>query len=299
MLVVIDDWKASADAEISPTYFTGRVFLAKDLHVADLYRLLSQAAAEIWHASGPRLTSAFLFTSIQFDEIVEQLGQMRTVLIDMLNTAKAFESPEIVERWNALQVNSEVARTWPKNNAHAIAFFRYVDFLAGFLAELVPKIRARFLVDTMDWLNPGIGEPVGEEPGLQALGWGERGMTAELVMISDKNAAGAKRYLPLLGLVDSEAWAFGRLQSLKFRDGTTVGERLIEWRDRGALRTERVFTDDEYDQLVAPHMNHHQLLRYWEMWAQWGLLGRVVSLAESDSASMQQARAAAVLDLQP
>jgi len=295
-VVVIDDWKAGvATAVDSPTYFAGRIFMADDPKVGDLCGLLAEAGADRWHASGDRATTEFLFSSPFFDEIVMLVGGMKSILVDMLNGARAFESAHVMAQWQVLQRESVVARSWPTANPQAIAFFRYAEFLCGYLEQLLPGVSVRLLVDAMDWLNAKVGETLPSEPGLRALGWGQRGVTAELVMLEDKRGVGATPYLPLLGLVDSEAWAFGRLQSLKFADGRTVRQRLIEWRDNGKLPHQGIFSEQEFGMLVSPHASHAQLLTYWQLWAEWGSTGRIACLAEADSSSMERARAASIL----
>lgn len=83
----------------------------------------------------------------------------------------------------------------------------------------------------------------------------------ELVSVADKRAEGAQGYLPLLGLIDSEVWAFGRLNSLLLSNGGTVREACLD---------KDFPSEDQIGRAVeAVHSKHPQLLKYWDTWRLW------------------------------
>jgi hypothetical protein len=293
VLVIVDDWKAGdSRAPEAPAYFTGRVLFARDrANLAVLYSLLSQDGAAQWHASGNRSSSHFLFDAPHFREIADLIGNIDSLLVDMLNRVQGFDSTETRSQWQMICERNPVMSQWKDADSHAVAFFRYAEFLSGFLSQILePKTRVRLVIDSLDWLTGHESKLVSGGPGLVSLGWGERGILFEALAISDKQGSAAAAYLPLLGLVDSEAWAFGRFQSLKFEDGKTVRQRALEWRDAGAAPNFQLFTEAEFAHLLSPHAKHQQLLRYWALCAEWTMQGRVICLAETDSTSMIRGR---------
>jgi len=297
-LVVIDDWKAGRRTPLAPAYFSGRLFLRSDPTLPTLYELLSRDDASDWHASGSRGEAGFLFDAPHFEQIVAIVGESRSVLCDQLSTANGFATADIAVQWHAIRSKSEAARVWPSDDVQGLALFRFGQFLCGHLGELLPQgTRVRLLVDRVTWF--GSLSPIDQGSGLASLGCGGHQIHAEFLTILSKTARDVRPYMPILGLVDSEAWAFGRFQSLKFPDGSTVRERLLAWRANGADLSVRLFSEEEFQQLVAPHASHQNLLRYWQLWSEWGTMGRTLYLTGSPFPEAVIERSARILRALP
>jgi hypothetical protein len=109
-LVVVDDWKAGTRAATAPIYFAGRLLLRSDQTLAQLYGLLSRDEAQHWHASGPRVSTRFLFDAPRFNEIVDVLAKSRSVLFDLLSTESAFKTEYALEQWRSIRTESSPQR---------------------------------------------------------------------------------------------------------------------------------------------------------------------------------------------
>jgi hypothetical protein len=209
----------------------------------------------------------------------------------MLSSIQAFRICETQAQWRLICKTNPVVAQWTTSDPLALAFFRYADFLLGYLSELLPaRTTVRLVVDSLDWLTGRGSVLESAGPGLTVLGSGEPGIQFEALAISDKRGSAAATYLPLLGLVDSEAWAFGRFQSLRFEDGTTVRQRSLVARDAGSDPNYPLFSVAEFNALVAPHANHENLLHYWQLCCEWDTSGRAICLGETESVSMQRGR---------
>jgi len=289
-LVLVDEWKsANARAPRAPIYFCGRIFDVRQRQFYDFLETLFDAEAASWHASGSRETSKFLFTSTHYADVMTFLTTGPTAILDMLGTISAFESDQVKDQWQKIRAAYPIIdRVWETFDPVAIAAFRYIHFLAGYLSEVLPAgARVRIVLDQQDWLT-------GRTHKLHPIGNGVSAITSndsiEVFVITDKKGDDAAVYLPLLGLVDSETWAFGRFQTLRYPDGTSVRDRLNSWRDAGRDPDRTLFDEAEFSNLIEPHRTHENLRAYWETWARWGPADRLICLAEAQSPSMKRVR---------
>ena len=271
VLVVVDDWKGSAGKfSRLPTYYSGRSFRLSDPETTRLYETLHSAGAANWHASGDRATHSFLFDAPVFDQILRFLNTGPTCLYDMLASVDAFETPVIQAKWRGiLEQYPELQAAWDVRTPYAMSLFRFTDFLAHRLsADLAHGTRVRIVVDRLDWTKSRRASLPSAE-GVVTLGWNAADIHVELTSIADKSAIGALPYLPLLGLVDSEVWAFGRFNSLELADGRTIHERFLNWQATGSPGEVCVVSDDDIAQAMSVHDRHHEIRAYWEAWLQW------------------------------
>lgn len=275
ILVVVDDWKsADTGSPDAPVFYTGRQFRVADPQLPMLISSLSGAGAADWHASGSRAKHSFLFSVDAYPEIAARLNGMDSALWAMLVDAQDLRAPHIGEQWRRfLEEDPDLKAVW-SSEPQATGFFRFIDYLIGFMSHRVSDpVRVRVISDTLDWLT---GLP--HDGGLVEIVRSHPPFELEVVMIADKQGERAQPYLPLLGLVDSEAWAFGRLQSLQISEQTTIRDRSMTWRDAGADPTIPIFTQDEFDHALAPHRQHPNLLHYWGQFSLWLTAGRVTNL---------------------
>jgi hypothetical protein len=91
---------------------------------------------------------------------------------------------------------------------------------------------------------------------------------AEVFAVADRTHPAVAPYLPFLGLVDSEAWAFGRQLALKLPDGTRVHDRCMEWLRDGHPDATNMLAEFNaaFDEVHAEHTN---LTRYLETQYSW------------------------------
>jgi hypothetical protein len=124
------------------------------------------------------------------------------------------------------------------------------------------RATVRAVVDTLDWLTSRTAVLAKVDSGLVRLARVEGEVPGELLMVTDKKTEEIKKYLPFLGLVDSEAWAFGRLQSTRLPDGRTVRDRFSHWQENGRAE-DPVLTPAD---LPAIEQHPEPVRRYWEHW---------------------------------
>lgn len=160
---------------------------------------------------------------------------------------------------------------WTSDEPHAKALFLFLDRLGHYLdAEFEGGLQVRIIVDRLNWCS---ASPLGP---LAPLGCSEDGRVEAFTIIR-KDDPSLVTLLQLLGLVDSEVWAWGRLQTRKLPEGRTVRERMLEWRNSGRP-TGRVIEPSEYEALFAA--SPARLTDYWHRWVRWNGEGRSIVLHE-------------------
>jgi hypothetical protein len=274
VVIVVDEWKGHG-FETAPALLSGRAFTNTARSSAQLYRLLAENGAARWHASGDRDKCAFLFDCPAFDRIMAELDRADTCLYNYLERDPNWFAPGTAAdaNWQRIMTQSpELARVWDVDSKHAKSLFWFVDCLLRCLApRLSPDIRVRVVVDQQDWFSERTNRLSELKPGLVHIGATQSEIQAEVLGISDKSQPAVEPYLNLLGLVDSELWAFGRLLSLRMRDGTRVHDRYMQRAHAGPIPTEEVvIPEDAWEQMFQRHHGAHTNLKnYWVTLSNW------------------------------
>jgi hypothetical protein len=268
VLAFVDDWRGGDHAsERAPVFYMGRTLFRRDFeHVDDLLGLLDEHYASSWHVRKGRQRS--LFAPEHYWPIVRVLDRIQSRQYSLNREVGEFGAIE--EEWRAIRTGP-VGGAWATDAPHAKALFLYINLLSRHLdAELARGLRFRIVVNRLDW-----PDETGVHSGLRPLGGSVDGR-GESLAVADPNTSEAEPFLPMLGLVDSEAWAFGRLQSRELPNGQTVRQRLLDWKYDG--RPNKVlFTQSELDGVLQQAPN--ELSDWWLRFVQWTAEGRGIELS--------------------
>lgn len=264
VLVVVDDWKGAFDTK--PLMYGGRTFTRE---CRGIYQTLCDSKASHWHASGSRAEHQFLFTATNCGELLELLQGHKSQFFSLIAPSSATFAPQssTTANWRALMAGApELAELWNVKAPHAQFLFWFLEFWVDWAqAHLPPETRVRVIVDQQDWLSSRRYAPVESMTGLAYLAATSHGPNeVEVMCLVDKSATAVSPILPLLGLVDSEVWLYGRLLSRRAADGRTVHEHYLErGRATGRLAAGHVSTGETLGDIFAKdHLDHTELWNY-------------------------------------
>jgi hypothetical protein len=270
VIVAVDDWKVSLTSVDPGTwYFVGRTFHRADPDLEDTLRLLWESNAPRWHGSGNRgAADSFLFDSSRFNAIFKWLNTGKTCRYDMLVSARALATEKVQTKWRSiLAEHPELKALWGVDTTQAPALFRFISFLAArLLSDLPQGTRVCFVLDRLDWISGRTNARGGAAAGILVLPFLDQRIPTEVLCVADKSAKNAEPYLALVGLVDSEAWAFGRLNSLRLPDGTPIRDHYVEAHSRAEAAA---VSEDDFQKAFGPHRGHANLLEYLEALKDW------------------------------
>jgi hypothetical protein len=271
LLLVVDEWKWP-QVDSAPAILQARAFCDTRRSTRALYRLLVEAGAARWHARGKRSESAFLFDSTAFDAVMRELDYADTCNYNHLdrNPRHYLPTGPAAPNWaRIMREYPEIGKVWDVDAPHARSLFWFIECLIRCLrVRVAEELNIKIIVDQQDWFSGRRSRLPEFEPGLACL----RDLGNALVLgITDKAQAAVARYMPLLGLVDSELWAFGRLLSLKMHEGGTVHQRYMHHASQGPIGEDDVIIPQEaWDDLFETHHGaHDQLKRYWIALSNW------------------------------
>jgi hypothetical protein len=275
VLVVVDEsFGSDQGSPSSRLCFMGRAFYRRDYeHVSDLLSLLVEHDAGGWHANQRRS----LFQSSAYTEIVGAIESSTSVLLSMNRFEEPFRSKEIAHEWNLRVVQSDLAVAWTSDAPHAKALLAYTERLRWWMRCTLPRgLKLRIVVDRPSWMQL----PKSGSTGLVELGTTIDGGQTDLWALYEKSEPRARKFLPLLGLVDSELWASQRLENWRLANGGTARQRLGGPSSKDYV-DQPVFTQQEFDEMriQAPP----ELLDYWDRHVTWWQRGSVVELQERTS----------------
>jgi hypothetical protein len=272
VLVVVDDWRGGdPSAPRAPIFFAGRVFYRRDHdRLSDVFDVLKSAGADRWHASERQGSS--LFNAGNYEDVVTALERCgRSMLFSFNRDLDAFKKPQLKAAWKAIR-STELGKAWTSDNEHAMALFAFLQRLAHKLGETMDRgLQLRVIVDHLDWHKGGL-----RRGGLSLLGMDDR---EDAWTIADKRDPTVASAMFLLGLVDSEAWAWGRMQTRALPAGDTVRARMLRWQDAGKPPG-LLFTQEDVDQMLAGAAPN--LRDYWGRMIRWMREGRSVELHEPE-----------------
>jgi len=267
VVLFVDDWKGANAGPDDPVYYFARGFaLGRADELEAIRELLVRAEARTWHAKERKS----LFASEHYMHIFRALDVSSSFVLDTLVDRKALLAPHLDE--DAASLDPEY---WPPSNAYARGLVRFLSLVQlqlarEFHAQNVDRpVSVLVVTDCLDWLK-GRPDPIVELPPPKLPRGAERFVALEAVSVRDKTATASQPFLPFLGLVDSESWHFGRIQSTKLLDGMTVRSRLQAWRDNGRPN-QPVLTDDD-EQIIRASLRSengwHFLVNALLGWAQ-------------------------------
>jgi hypothetical protein len=271
VLLVVDDW-FDGNQEAGGTgrlCFSGRALYRRDHeHTSDLLDALIAHGSDRWHGR----TGASLFRSDGYAAVVDCLERSSSRLFTMNRDQAIFRSQHFDEPWQRIR-SSELGRAWNTEAPHAKALLAYLVRVGRALdRELPAGLRIRIIVDRVDWMRRSTSTA---QP-LEYLGATDR---VGVWSLFQKEAPACAKYLPLLGLVDSESWAWGRFQSRPLPSGGTVGGRALSWR-AGSRSSNLLFQPG--DVAVMLEAAGPQLADYWTRFADWSASGRAIELHEEE-----------------
>ncbi len=271
LAIVVDDNKTAYASREEVLTFVARTFERGDPGFAKLYAALEAEGAADWHASARGRETRGMFGTANAGRILDLTEAARSTLLWSATDVGALQTQTIEDRWKQILAdNPELRKVWDVRDPQARALFRFADYTFRTLERrLPPGTRVLMVVDRLSWLVDRERRAPALAPGVAGLGAGADKIDAMLWAVTDKHAEGAQRHLPLLGLVDSEAWAIQRLVTSPLPGGDRLIDRQQAWRDRGSPEHEPLLDQHELDGLFADHQHLGSLRDYWERWAGW------------------------------
>ncbi len=213
---------------------------------------------------------------------MRELDQSPTGLCFLLLTDANVFSPgsEAEERWARLMSeNRELGGFWDVDALHAKVLYWALDSFLRFTTHAYGDKKIRVIVDRQDWFSGKRARGDGPRPGFIHIG-AASDFDMEAYGIVDKTSDAVRPYLPLLGLVDSELWAFAKTLSLKTHDGTRVHD--VYWRlskRDGPETDDVVIPPDAWEEMFQGQFGtRQQLVQYWK-----SILPRSESMLETTS----------------
>jgi hypothetical protein len=280
VVVVVDEWKG--DGRVAPVLSYGaRAFFDNDL--SQLFAALRRAEAGAWHARAPRSERGFLFNSVRFDEVLNYLECAPTRLYGMLREPEQFTATHILDQAAAARASNPVIAELLPNNAQALGLFWFLDRLLHRLMESFPDRPIRVFLDTLDWRAGGASHSA--QSALRPYGASAQHDVCVYEIVQRENPE-LSDISALLGVVDSELWAFGRFQCLSFPDGSTPRSRMIEWQ---VSRHNDVWSPEEEEYACRIHKDHAELITYWSRLTPWLRSGRTEVINERESTDRENA----------
>jgi hypothetical protein len=245
VVLVVDERKFDDKDHI---LFMCRGFCDTYRSTRSLYKMLWAENAQAWHGSAPAPSRRFLLNSVNFSDLVAPLSQADTCLYGMLLN---LPEPELARAYL-----TKAMTIWQVASPHALALMVFLDVLVDHVRNRAgPDVRLQIVVDRQNWTENRAPKALADD-GLLKLSHG-RG-NVDVLTVANREGPAAQRYLPLLGLVDSEAWAFGRFLSLG-------EEQPLDQ----LLGGERKLTDEDWHRMVSPHSTHAELNAYWSTYPKW------------------------------
>lgn len=271
LAIVVDENKTAYASGEEVLAFVARTFERADAGFAELYGALEAEGAADWHGSARGRETRGMFGTANAGRILELVDAAKSMLLWSATDVGALQAETVEDGWKRILAhNAELRRVWDVRDPQARALFRFADYTFRTLERrLPPGTRVLMVVDRLSWLVDRERRASALAPGLAGLGAGADRIEAMLWAVTDKQADGAQRHLPLLGLVDSEAWAIQRLVTSPLPGGDRLLDRQRSWRERGSPAHERLLEQHELDRLFADHQHLGSLRDYWERWAGW------------------------------
>lgn len=257
-VVAVDDWKGPVSSrEDSPVCYVGRVLNTRWQGFRRLLALLDEAGAAAWHAKdGQSLLGAPLYK-----KIFRLLDHGACHQVVWLADHGDVQSEAVRRGIDAVYDKApHLDRDWPREHPYATSLLSFIvrvhDRITRFYQPAAGQISILVIADRMDWLASRNGPLCTMNFRAPTPEWSHchHRVFVEVVSVLDKTSSEARPLLPLLGLVDSEAWALGRLQSTVLHNGDTVRNRLRSWRDTGS--GDELFSDDDCQRMVANAPRH-------------------------------------------
>lgn len=266
LVLVVDEWKGTRTGS-EPELLVARSFDSSSL---PLYRTLAAKAANKWHASGKRAEHDFLFSPGNYASTIKKIEETGTCLYDHLfrDLADYAEGTAAAANWQRIMADNEGLGTiWKVDSSrHARALFWFIEGVLRCLApRSTPGTRIRVVIDRQDWFVGRRGRVVGD--GLVHLCGRRDAIIADVFTVANKSHGTVSPYLPLFGLVDSEAWALGRWLSTKSKKGIRVHDLAMRWMRDGQSDAIREELDELFNQIRT---STPELAEYLELQMSWG-----------------------------
>jgi hypothetical protein len=282
-IIFVDDWSGGdSSSDLSPVYFAGRSFNCNAIEELEAIRnILESGGAHEWHAA--RAGDRCLFTSSVYYDLIAAVDQSDSVFYDMLADRAQLLTAVLDEQ--AMELESlGLAKWWPKNSPYARGLLYFLTRLHEQIAQ--KKITCDSLLVVVDRLSWHSGRFPGEPLVRVSMppipdNNPANGVSMEVVAIGSKTDPASRPFLPFLGLVDSEAWAFGRIQQTRLTSGKVVRDTMQAWRDGGQPKVE-LFTAEDAERMRNSGHDRDEYRHYIDSIFPWWKADRYVSLGETD-----------------
>jgi hypothetical protein len=229
-VIGVDDHKGSDSADSSsPRLVLGRLFFRSDANrVEALFQALAAAGAGVWHASAHGMAGLFSTTETRREAIWSALRATDTHLFGTNPTRGMLSEPHLDAQWRGLRKARHTALT-PRKGDDARGLFRFLSHTHGQAHCYFPSLRKSrilFIVDRQDWFGdtratlraPANGFVKAEMPTDRSV----HHLPPEVWLRTRPPDECEPTLAALLGLVDSDLWALGRVLSVPGPDGRTV-----------------------------------------------------------------------------
>jgi hypothetical protein len=264
-VIGVDDHKGSKSGDSSsPRLIVGRLFFRSDAtRVEQLFKALAAAQAQRWHASTSGMGGLFCASEADRKTISSALRATDTHTFGTNPTRGMLAAPHLDAEWQRLwRSRSELV---PRKAGDARVLFHFLSHTHGQAHCYFPclrKSRILFVVDRQDWFRD-----TSQTARASVQGFAKVTMPVDSsvrrappgVWLRTKPADQCDPTLAaLLGLVDSDLWAFGKVLSVRGADGRTVHDALnADYRHRGLEQPLAGFTPEELENQVPQLAREH------------------------------------------
>lgn len=264
-IAYVDDWKGKiSGAPLSPSAYFGRIIKRDDPGVDKLTALLAAHGAESWHATD----RSGLFWSPAAAEFIGGVASLDSTLFIDMSPVADYRDDQFLAEWETLrETEPEVWKFWArKGNPYALSLYRYLSYVQGRVGELLVRgggdsATLRVFVDTLDWVKAVGGSATLKALPMRTSVFGAARLVKLEAFVVAPDADDTLPHRRWLGLVDSEAWAFGRAFDAP-HDGSSAWARLSAWSREGGSNPG--LTPDQITELnAAPNLR--PLHPYFEM----------------------------------
>lgn len=285
--VFIDDWKGSVSgAEDSPICYLGHAFARRHLNVLAPPLIASDAAG--WDAKN----NHGLFADPEYTKLRALICRVPSRVYMGHSSFGRLDLPDVWASMDDSTSDVPIAATDPdadlewkplhdlfERTPYALGFLEFIRRVVDALVAKRPRrrgkdcpIKVSLCSDFMNFLTEkGRVRVAGPRPyPIPLVDGRSRGLSAELMFVG-KATQQVEHLRPMLGLVDSEVYAFGRSQTRAVASGGTIRERYMRWqKDKTAVLP----TDDEIRDALATEKNFN-LSNYVALQAKWLAGGRL------------------------
>lgn|GEM_PF-2658300 len=285
-VIGVDDHKGTDSGDSSsPRLILGRLFFRSDAdRIERLFQALAAAGAEAWHTSADGMAGLFSTTEAHRKAIWSAPRATDTHLFGTNPTRGMLSEPHLDAEWRGLRKTKRTGLT-PRRGDDARGLFRFLSYTHGHVHCYFPslrKLRILFVVDRQDWFEDTRTTPRASAKGFVRLTMpidsSVHHFPPEVWLRTKPIDECDPTLAALLGLVDSDLWAFGRILSVPDSDGRTVHDVMnADYRYGRSEEPLAGLNQSDTDAHVPPYAQKH----FDEFFIRGGRGGRVHVVGDS------------------